>query len=77
MRQGPADGVPAAAPGFGASVEPAQPDLAVDDKAESKTSAASSVGSARWVFTRRRNSSFSRSIALVARSVFHSRFGNW
>ena len=38
---------------------------------KSKTSAVSSVGSAPCVFTRRRNSSFSRSITLVVRNVFH------
>src|SRR4029450_4465861 len=44
---------------------------------KSSTSAASSVGSAPCVFTRRRNSSFSRSMTFVVRNVFHWCFGNW
>src|SRR5207245_3758425 len=43
---------------------------------KSRTTAESSVGSELCVFTRRRNSSWSRSIVLVVRSVFHCSFGN-
>jgi len=42
---------------------------------KSRTSAASSVGSELCVFTRRRNSSWSRSIVFVVRSVFHCVLG--
>jgi hypothetical protein len=42
---------------------------------KSRTSAASSLGSEPCVFTRRRSSSWSRSIALVVRSGFHCAFG--
>jgi len=44
-------------------------------KLKSSTSAASSPGSDPCVFTRRRNSSLSRSITLVVRIVFHCPFG--
>jgi len=43
---------------------------------KSRTSAASSVGNEPCVFTRRRNSSWSRSIVFVVRSVFHWARGN-
>jgi hypothetical protein len=43
---------------------------------KSRTSAASSVGRLPWVFTRRRNSSWSRSITFVILSVFHCALGN-
>src|SRR5262249_40989553 len=42
---------------------------------KSRTSAASSLGSEPCVFTRRRNSSWSRSIVFVVHSVFHCAFG--
>src|SRR5262249_42470306 len=42
---------------------------------KSRTSAASSLGSEPCVLTRRRNSSWSRSIVLVVRSVFHCALG--
>src|SRR5262249_3324638 len=42
---------------------------------QSRTSAASSLGSEACVLTRRRNSSWSRSIVLVVRSVFHCALG--
>src|SRR5437667_11282039 len=42
---------------------------------KSKISAASSVGSEPCVFTRRRNSSWSRSIVFVVRNVFHCALG--
>src|SRR5713226_1058847 len=42
---------------------------------KSRTRAASSLGSELWVFTRRRNSSWSRSIAFVVRNVFHCALG--
>ncbi len=44
-------------------------------KLKSSTSAASSPGREPCVFTRRRNSSFRRSITLVVRIVFHWLFG--
>src|SRR5437870_10025236 len=40
-----------------------------------RTSAASSLGSEPCVFTRRRNSSWSRSITFVVRSIFHCALG--
>src|SRR3989442_15780553 len=43
---------------------------------KSRTRAASSLGSEPCVFTRRRNSSWSRSMTFVVRSVFHCPFGN-
>src|SRR5436853_7295272 len=42
---------------------------------KSKTGAAPSVGSEPCVFTRRRNSSWSRSIVFVVRNVFHCALG--
>ena len=42
---------------------------------KSRISAASSVGSEPCVFTRRRNSSWSRSIVFVVRNVFHCALG--
>ena len=42
---------------------------------KSKTSAASSLGSDPCVFTRRRNSSWSRSMVFVVRNVFHCALG--
>jgi len=42
---------------------------------KSRIRAASSVGREPCVFTRRRNSSLSRSITFVVRSVFHCAFG--
>jgi hypothetical protein len=42
---------------------------------KSRTSAASSVGSEPCVFTRRRNSSWSRSMVFVVRNVFRCAFG--
>ncbi len=42
---------------------------------QSRTSAASSPGSEPCVFTRRRHSSWSRSIVFVVRSVFHYALG--
>jgi hypothetical protein len=43
---------------------------------ESRTTSASSLGSEPCVFTRRRNSSWSRSMTFVLRSAFHCDFGN-
>src|SRR6266851_2341827 len=42
---------------------------------KSRTRAAFSLGSEPWVFTRRRNSSWSRSIVFVVRNVFHCALG--
>jgi hypothetical protein len=47
----------------------------VATRLKSRTTAASSLGSEPCVFTRRRNSSWSRSIVLVVRNVFHCAFG--
>src|SRR5437870_10833021 len=47
----------------------------VATRLKSSTMAASSFGSEPCVFTRRRNSSWSRSIVFVVRSVFHCAFG--
>ena len=52
-----------------------QPDLPARDEAEEQYSAASSFGTEPGVFTRRRNSSCSRSIVFVVLSVFHCAFG--
>jgi hypothetical protein len=50
-------------------IEATQRICPVTTRPKSRTSAASSVGSAPWVFTRRRNSSFNRSITLVVLSA--------
>jgi hypothetical protein len=52
-----------------------QLDLPAGDQAEEPDQAAASVGSEPCVFTRQRNSSLSRSITFVVRSVFHCAFG--
>ena len=59
------------------AIEPAQSDLPADHEAEEQDERGVLGGQAPCVFTRRRNSSFRRSITLVVLSVFHWRFGNW
>src|SRR5438105_11668077 len=53
-------------------VDPAQLDLPACHEAEQQDQRRVLVGSEPCVFTRRRNSSWSRSIVFVVRNVFHS-----
>ena len=57
------------------AVDPAQLTCPLATRLKSRTSAASSLGREPCVFTRRRNSSWSRSIVFVVRSVFHCVLG--
>jgi hypothetical protein len=57
------------------SVEAPQTDLAAGHKAEQEDQRRVLGGQAALVFTRRRNSSWSRSVTFV--SVFHWFLGNW
>src|SRR5262245_29055430 len=59
------------------AVKAAQPNLAADHEAEEQDERGVLGRQPPWVFIRRRNSSFSRSITFVVHSVFHWRLGNW